>query len=47
MKGKVTFIANGMYNITETVAKIAAEGGEREVTMLTRWPVRRGRPYRE
>ena len=47
VKGKVTFIANGMYNITETVAKIAAEGGEREVAMLTRWPVRRGRPYRE
>ena len=45
--GKVTYIRGGMYNITQTVAKIATQKGEREVCMLTRWPVRRGRPYRE
>ena len=45
--GKVTYIRGGMYNITQTVAKIATQKGEREICMLTRWPVRRGRPYRE
>ena len=47
VEGKVTFIRGGMYNITQTVAKIMTKTGEREVCMLTRWPVRRGRPYRE
>ena len=45
--GTVTAIERGMFNITQTVAKIATKTGEREVSMLTRWPVRRGRPYRE
>ena len=45
--GTVTAIERGMFNITQTVAKIATKRGEREVSMLTRWPVRRGRPYRE
>ena len=45
--GRVTFIGEGEYNITQTVAKIQTDAGEREVSMLTRWPVRRGRPYRE
>ena len=45
--GTVTAIERGMFNITQTVAKIATKRGEREVSMLARWPVRRGRPYRE
>ncbi len=45
--GTVTAIERSMFNITQTVAKIATKRGEREVSMLTRWPVRRGRPYRE
>ena len=45
--GTVTAIERGMFNITQTVAKITTKTGEREVSMLTRWPVRRGRPYRE
>ena len=45
--GTVTAIERGMFKITQTVAKIATKRGEREVSMLTRWPVRRGRPYRE
>lgn len=45
--GRVTSIEHGMFNITQTIAKIAGEAGEKEVCMLTRWPVRRGRPYRE
>ena len=47
VRGRVSFIGQGSYNITQTVAKIQTAEGEREVSMLTRWPVRRGRPYRE
>ena len=47
MDGTVTSIAQGEFTITETVAKIMTAAGEKEVSMLTRWPVRRGRPYRE
>ena len=43
MSGKVSDISEGDYNITETIAKV----GGREVSMLTRWPVRKARPYKE
>ena len=43
ISGKVSDISEGDYNITETIAKV----GGREVAMLTRWPVRKARPYKE
>lgn len=43
MSGKVSDISEGDYNITETIAKV----GGKEVAMLTRWPVRKARPYKE
>ncbi len=42
-KGKVSDISEGDYNITETIAKV----GGKDVSMLTRWPVRKARPYKE
>ena len=43
VSGKVTDIREGDFNITETIAKV----GGKEVSMLTRWPVRKARPYKE
>ena len=43
VSGKVTDIREGDFNITETIAKV----GDKEVYMLTRWPVRKARPYKE
>ena len=43
MSGKVSDISEGDYNITETIAKV----GGKDVSMLTRWPVRKARPYKE
>ena len=43
MSGKVTDIREGDFTITETIAKV----GDKEVSMLTRWPVRKARPYKE
>ncbi len=45
ISGKVKEIKAGEFNVVETVAVIQTEGGDREVSMLQKWPVRRGRPY--
>ena len=46
IEGTVKKITSGTFNITQTVAVIATEDGDKEVCMLSRWPVRRGRPYK-
>lgn len=47
VEGEIVSINSGVYNITETVAVVKTENGEKELTMLTKWPVRKGRPYKE
>lgn len=45
MQGKLTWIADaGDYKVTDVVAKVATESGEREIAMLQKWPIRRPRP---
>ena len=48
IKGTVEWVADeGQYNITQTIARVRTEKGEvRELTMVQKWPVRVGRPYR-
>lgn len=46
--GTVESISEGDYDITETVAKLKKEnGGTEELKLMQRWPVRRGRPYKQ
>lgn len=45
--GKVLSIADGEYTIEETVAEIQTADGKKPVAMLRKWPVRKGRPYKE
>ena len=48
MKGKVKKIEQGSFTIQEVVAILEdEEGKEINVTMLQRWPVRNGRPYKQ
>ncbi len=47
VSGVVTKIEEGDFTIEETVAKIKTEQGETPVAMLRKWPVRKGRPYKE
>ena len=47
VEGTVTSIKEGDFTIEETVAKITNEKGETPVAMLRKWPVRKGRPYKE
>ena len=46
VSGRLTWVApRGEYTIVDPVARLETETGERELTMLQRWPVRRPRPY--
>ena len=45
IKGKVKKIKAGEFTVEEVVAVIETENGEEELTMMQKWPVRRGRPY--
>ncbi len=46
--GKVKSVAApGDYTLRDTLAVIETPGGDREITMLQRWPVRESRPIRE
>lgn len=48
VSGEVESIANaGSYTIEEPIAVIKTPSGKRELSMLQRWPVRRGRPFKE
>jgi V/A-type H+-transporting ATPase subunit A len=48
VSGVITDIKSGEFTITETIASIRKDNGEiQEIAMLSRWPVRRGRPYKE
>lgn len=43
----VSIVGKGDYTLLDPVAVIATPAGEKEVTMLQRWPVRQPRPIRE
>ena len=47
IKGQITSINAGTYDVTEVIATIQTEEGEKEVTLMQKWPVRKGRPYKE
>ena len=48
VEGKIEKITAGEFNVTETVATVKCDDGkEKELCMLTRWPVRVPRPYKE
>jgi V/A-type H+-transporting ATPase subunit A len=46
-EGVVKKINKGKFKVDDTVAVIESGGVEHEVTMVTRWPVRRPRPVKE
>lgn len=45
LKGKVKEIKEGEFTITDVVCVLETEKGDKEVSMLQKWPVRKGRPY--
>ena len=47
VKGKVKELKSGEFTVTETIAVIETEKGDREIQLMQRWPVRKSRPYTE
>ncbi|NLS44607.1 MAG: V-type ATP synthase subunit A [Firmicutes bacterium] len=47
IKGTVQDIKEGEFTVSDQVVTINTSNGTEGITMLTRWPVRRGRPYAE
>ncbi len=47
VSGTLTWIYKGEANIVQPIARLACNGKEIELPMLQKWPVRRGRPYKE
>ncbi len=47
IRGKVIRIHSGRARVDDTIAVIETPEGEKEISMLTRWPVRKMRPYKQ
>ena len=47
IKGTIKEIKEGTFTVEDIVAVVEIEKGEKELTMMQKWPVRRGRPYKK
>ncbi|MBR0467085.1 MAG: V-type ATP synthase subunit A [Clostridia bacterium] len=47
VEGEITDIKSGEFTVDDTVCTIKTENGEKEISLMQKWPVRRGRPYAE
>ncbi len=47
IKGKLKDIKEGSFTVEDTIAVIETEKGDENLTMIQKWPVRKGRPYKK
>ena len=47
VEGTILSIEQGEFTVEETVCVVETEKGKKELTMMQKWPVRRGRPYKQ
>ena len=47
IKGTIKEIRGGEFTVEEVIAVVATDKGDRDVTLMQRWPVRKGRPYKK
>ena len=47
IRGTIKKITRGEYTVDETVAVVETPEGDRELSLMQKWPVRRGRPYQK
>ena len=45
IEGKIVSIEQGEFTIEDTVCTLETKDGTKNLTMMQKWPVRRGRPY--
>ena len=47
IRGKIKEIRSGEFTVEEVVAVVETADGDKELTLMQKWPVRRGRPYKK
>ena len=47
ISGRVKEIKNGDFTVEETVCVLETEDGDKELSLMQKWPVRIGRPYKK
>ncbi len=47
VNGTIKSIKEGEFNVEETVYVVETKDGDKELTLMQKWPVRRGRPYKQ
>ncbi|WP_122644766.1 V-type ATP synthase subunit A [Luxibacter massiliensis] len=47
VQGKIKEIKAGEFTVEETVAVVETPQGDKELTLMQKWPVRKGRPYKK
>ena len=45
VEGKIKDIKSGSFTVIETIAVVETAKGDREIQLMQKWPVRKGRPY--
>lgn len=44
--GKILEIKSGQFTVKDAIAVVKTSKGNKEITMMQKWPVRKGRPYK-
>ena len=47
LNGTIKAIHGGLHTVTDVICVLDTEDGEKEIMMLQKWPVRRGRPVKQ
>lgn len=47
IEGTIAEIKEGEFTVTDVVAVVTTGQGDKEITLMHEWPVRKGRPYKE
>ena len=47
IRGRIKEIKAGEFTVEETIAVIETADGDKEMSLMQRWPVRKGRPYKK
>ncbi|AQS10850.1 V-type sodium ATPase catalytic subunit A [Clostridium saccharobutylicum] len=46
IEGKIKEIKSGEFTVTETICIVETSSGDKEITLMQKWPVRKGRSYK-
>ena len=47
IKGVLKEIRGGEFTVEDVIAVVTTDKGDKDITLMQRWPVRRGRPYKK